>query len=90
MEVGNNLNSMYQLENNLNKSAHNISKSTLNDSNVNEVQKSDSIDNEYKNPEIDLAKEMMEQILIPIAYTANAEVISTQASIDKTIIDIKA
>ena len=90
MEIGNNLNSMYQLENNLNKSAHNISKSTLNDSNINEVQKSDSIANEYKNPEIDLAKEMMDQILIPIAYTANAEVISTQLSIAKTIIDIKA
>jgi len=33
---------------------------------------------------------MVEQIEIPIAYTANAEVISVQNSIYKTLLDIKA
>jgi len=79
MKVNTNLNSMNQLELQLNKSAINVSKSAT----------TETLNN-YQDPRIDLAKEMVNQIMIPIAYNANAEVISTQSSISKTILDIKA
>jgi len=82
MIVSNNLNTMVNLEDNLNKSAQNISKISNTSNNTN---------NENKvNDDLDIAKEIVKQIEIPIAYTANAEVISTQNSIHKTLLDIKA
>jgi len=82
MTVSNNLNTMVNLEDNLNKSAQNISKISNTSNNTN---------NENKvNDDLDIAKEIVKQIEIPIAYTANAEVISTQNSIHKTLLDIKA
>jgi flagellar basal body rod protein FlgC len=79
MEINNNLNSMYQLEQQLNKSATNVAQTAI----VPDT-------NNVQDLEIDLVKEMVNQIMIPIAYTANAEVISTQSSTSKTLLDIKA
>lgn len=79
MQINNNLNSMMQFENRLDKSADAISKISLN---------SEQID--QQNKQTDLVKEMVKQIEIPIAYTANAEVISTQNDIHQTLLDIKA
>ena len=88
MRVDSTLNSMSHLENQLNESATNISKVTVTDD-VEKLQENNSLSN-YVDPKIDLTKEMIEQVMIPIAYTANAEVISTQSSITKTLLDIKA
>ena len=93
MRVDNNLNSMMQLTNNLNQSASELAK--LNEASgnplknekvapVNETTQQETI------PEVDLVQEMVNQIQIPIAYTANAEVISTQDATTKTLLDIKA
>jgi len=94
MQVNNNLNSMIQLEKKLEKSANALSKLNLDSEQTQEKsqknlgQKSVSQDKGTQEP--DIAKEMIKQIEIPIAYTANAEVISTQDAVHKTIIDIKA
>lgn len=82
MQINNNVNSMIQLEKNLDKSASAIaSKTPLSSINV----KENIVNNDF-----DLAKEMVKQIEIPIAYTANAEVISTQNAMYDTLLDIKA
>lgn len=95
MQVNNNLNSMIQLSNKLEKSANELAK--LNNSNqqaLNNKEQQDTKqtdltqDQEQDNP--DIAKEMVQQIEIPIAYTANATVISTQDATTKTLLDIKA
>jgi len=80
MQIQNNLNSMMQYEKVLDKSAHNVSKLGLEPESINNTSLKD----------VDLAKEMVTQIEIPIAYTANAEVISTKDSLQKTLLDIKA
>jgi len=82
MQINNNVNSMIQLEKNLDKSASAIASNTPL-SNINE--KENIVNNDF-----DLAKEMVKQIEIPIAYTANAEVISTQNAMHDTLLDIKA
>lgn len=82
MQINNNVNSMIQLEKNLDKSASTIASNTPL-SNINE--KENIVNNDF-----DLAKEMVKQIEIPIAYTANAEVISTQNAMYDTLLDIKA
>jgi len=82
MQINNNVNSMIQLEKNLDKSASAIASNTpLSNINV----KENIVNNDF-----DLAKEMVKQIEIPIAYTANAEVISTQNAMYDTLLDIKA
>jgi len=82
MQINNNVNSMIQLEKNLDKSASAIASNTPL-SNINE--KENIVNNDF-----DLVKEMVKQIEIPIAYTANAEVISTQNAMHDTLLDIKA
>ncbi len=77
MQVNNNRNTMVNLDEQLAKSASKISELNL----------SNQIEN---NDEINLTQEIVEQISIPLLYTANAEVISTQDSISKTLLDIKA
>ena len=89
MRVDSTLNSMSHLENQLNNSATNISKVTVTDD-AEKLKENNNSSSNYVDPKIDLTKEMIEQIMIPIAYTANAEVISTQSSITKTLLDIKA
>jgi len=80
MQIQNNLNSMAQYENKLDQSAHKVSKLGL-DTKAQEISPQENVN---------LAQEMVKQIEIPIAYTANAEVISTQVSLHKTLLDIKA
>lgn len=89
MQINSNLNTMVHLEKRLDTSANAVAQSGIDQSSVQQAQ---SINENQKSTDqnIDLAHEMVEQIEIPIAYTANAEVISVQNDIDKTIIDIKA
>jgi len=84
MEITNNINTMVQLEGSLNQSADAISKI-----NVTASEKVEQNNAEYLQ-ETDLVQEMVNQITIPLAYTANAEVISTQDSVARTLLDIKA
>lgn len=81
MQINNNLNSMVQLEDNLDKSSQSISKISL---------QNNSLDEQQQNDESNITDELVKQIEIPIAYTANAEVISVQNSLTKTLLDIKA
>ncbi len=94
MQINNNLNSMLQLEKKLEQSASALSKLNL-DNEQTEQKDQKNLQSNVTNQEdttqdIDIAKEMLKQIEIPIAYTANAEVISTQSSVHRTLIDIKA
>lgn len=94
MQINNNLNSMLQLEKKLEQSASALSKLNL-DNEQTEQKDQKNLQSNVTNQEdttqdIDIAKEMVKQIEIPIAYTANAEVISTQSSVHRTLIDIKA
>jgi len=84
MEITNNINAMTQLEGNLNQSADNIAKMD-----VTAPEKVTQENAQYLQ-ETDLVQEMVNQITIPLAYTANAEVISTQDSVARTLLDIKA
>jgi flagellar hook protein FlgE len=72
---------MVQLEDNLDKSSQSISKISL---------QNNSLDEQQQNDESNITDELVKQIEIPIAYTANAEVISVQNSLTKTLLDIKA
>jgi len=94
MQVNNNINSMIQLEKRLEQSASALSKLNLDNEQTEKKNQKDLNGNLSNQPEkqieTDIAKEMVQQIEIPIAYTANAEVISTQSSVHKTLIDIKA
>lgn len=91
MQVDNNLNTMKQLTNDLDKSAHEVARLNLTSQNALKNAQL-NITEKQKEPinEPDLVKEMVNQIQIPIAYDANAEVISTQDSTTQTLLDIKA
>ena len=85
---------MIQLNNKLEKSANELAK--LNSGNQQplkqeqqDIKKTDSKE-EQQLDNTDIAKEMVKQIEIPIAYTANAEVISVQDAATKTVLDITA
>ncbi|MEA2017582.1 MAG: hypothetical protein U9N59_03960 [Campylobacterota bacterium] len=95
MQVNNNnLNAMMQLEERLEKNAKALSKLNLNNEEASDKKQKD-IKQELNSKNIeqinepDIVKEMVKQIEIPIAYTANAEVISVQNSIHETLLDIK-
>jgi len=83
---------MIQLEKKLEESAK-----ALSDLNLNHHEESyskdrnETIDNNDKvsMEETDIVQEMVKQIEIPLAYNANAEVILTQDSINRTLLDIK-
>ena len=95
MQVNNNnLNTMMQLEERLEKSAKALSKLNLNNEETSDKKQKDIAKDGYHNTneqinEPDIAKEIIKQIEIPIAYTANAEVISVQNSMHETLLDIK-
>ena len=76
MHINNNINSMVQLERKLDQSAKELTKLNDVDNNINE--------------DVNLVNEMVKQIEIPLAYTANAEVILSQDSMTRTLLDIKA
>ena len=95
MQVSNNnINSMIQLEKRLEESASALSKLNAESKDSNENNKKElSLNEKNDNKTIqdtDLVQEMVKQIEIPIAYNANAEVISTQDSVTRTLLDIKA
>lgn len=96
MQVNNNnINSMIQLEKRLEESANALSKLSLNneqssDTNKKELSSSENQNNETALKDTDVVQEMVKQIEIPLAYNANAEVISTQNSVTRTLLDIKA
>jgi len=94
MQVNNNVNSMMQLEKKLEQSASALSKLSSNNENTEKKNQKDLQDNNINEKEnskdVNITNEMVKQIEIPIAYTANAQIISTQDSINRTIIDIKA
>ena len=91
MQVNTNINSMIQLEKRLEKSASELSK--LNLGSENNTEKNKELPSDEKvlpREDVNLVEEMVKQIEIPIAYNANAEVISTQNSMHRTLLDIKA
>jgi len=95
MQVNNNnLNAMMQLEKRLEQSAEALSKLNLNNEETKHQEQKDVKPKEnviqQNDNEVDITQEIVKQIEIPIAYTANAEVISIQNSIQKTLLDIKA
>jgi len=92
MQVSNNLTSMMQLSNQLDKSASEVARVNETSQNSLKNEQQNTKNDEKKEPikEPDLVKEMVNQIQIPIAYDANAEVISTQDSTTQTLLDIKA
>ena len=86
---------MVQLEKKLEQSANELSKLSLNNEQLDEkneknLTKERTKKEEEINASSDVASELIKQIEIPIAYTANAEVISTQNSVSRSIVDIKA
>jgi flagellar hook protein FlgE len=95
MQVSNNnVNSMLQLEKRLEQSASELSKLSL-DSEQTEQKNQKNLQNKMApqkdtTEDVDVVKEFVKQIEIPIAYTANAQIISTQDSTNRTVIDIKA
>ena len=95
MNINSNLNSMIQLEKQLEESTEALARlntgnnqtstdqhKQLNQNNVN--------DDDTKSKDVDLAQEMIKQIQMPIAYSVNANVISVQNSMQQTVLDIKA
>ena len=94
MQINNNLNSMIQLEKQLEESANALAKLNSSNSETNEKQdnnftkKEPSVPNELSN--VNLVDEMVKQIEIPIAYSVNANVISVQNALHQTVLDIKA
>lgn len=94
MQINNNLNSMIQLEKQLEESASALAR--LNSSNNETSEKQDNnftkkeqtIKNELSN--VNMVDEMVKQIEIPIAYSVNANVISVQNALHQTVLDIKA
>jgi len=94
MQVSNNnLNAMMQLEERLEKSAQALAKLNLNNEETNQKENKDvkkDIKSNIEQPkETNITQEIVKQIEIPIAYTANAEVISVQQNIHDTLLDIK-
>ena len=88
----NNLNAMMQLEERLEKNAKALSKLSLNNEETSDKKQKDIKQEQPKIEQInepDMVKEMVKQIEIPIAYTANAEVISVQNNMTETLLDIK-
>ena len=94
MQINNNLNSMIQLEKQLEESASALAR--LNSSNNETSEKQDNnftkkeqtVKNELSN--VNMVDEMVKQIEIPIAYSVNANVISVQNALHQTVLDIKA
>lgn len=95
MQLNNNINSMVQLEKKLEQSANELSKLSLNNEELDHqegknLSKQSSKQEKEIVPQADISSEIVKQIEIPIAYTANAEVISTQNTLSQSSIDIKA
>ena len=95
--TSNSLNSLVELEKKVNKTAQNLTKLTQKGgSETNHSQENDLKQQLSTKPEVDnmdepsITEELIEeQVQIPIAYTANAKVISVDADTTRTILDIK-
>ncbi|MEA3512531.1 MAG: flagellar basal body rod C-terminal domain-containing protein [Campylobacterota bacterium] len=93
MQVNSNLASMIQLEKKLEQSATALSKLGQQNNQKEEKENKNIKQQPLKyepSHDIDIVSEMVKQIEIPIAYDANAKVISTSNSIHETLLDIKA
>jgi flagellar hook protein FlgE len=92
MKVENsNLNTMLKLEKALETSANDLAKLTIDSRSIDSKseKKYTKIENQSKNlDDTNLTNEMVKQVEIPIAYTANAEVISVKDSLTRTLLDI--
>ena len=94
MQINNNLNSMIQLEKQLEESATALAKLSSSSGETSEKQdnnftkKEQTVKNELSN--VNMVDEMVKQIEIPIAYSVNANVISVQNALHQTVLDIKA
>ncbi len=84
MKINNNLNSMVQLEKELQETSESIVKLST-PSNISEE---DTLSDDTS--DINFTDEIVKQIEIPISYSANANVISVQNAVQDTILDIKA
>lgn len=84
MKINNNLNSMVQLEKELQETSESIVKLST-PSNISEE---DTLSDDTS--DINFTDELVKQIEIPISYSANANVISVQNAVQDTILDIKA
>jgi len=84
MKISNNLNSMVQLEKELQETSESIVKLST-PSNISEE---DTLSDDTS--DINFTDELVKQIEIPISYSANANVISVQNAVQDTILDIKA
>ena len=83
MELSNNMNAMLQVQNELNKNAYEIAKAGV----------ASQVDIESSNLETiapDITEAMVENIVLPLQYTANAQVVTTKDSTTGTLLDILA
>lgn len=83
MEVSNSMNAMLQVQNELNINAYEIAKAGV----------ATKVDIESSNLEAvapDITEAMVENIVLPLQYTANAQIITTKDSTTGTVIDMLA
>jgi flagellar hook protein FlgE len=95
MQVNNNINSMMQLEKRLEKSADELTKLGLDNEQLEENSNKEFSQNDLQESttsksDVNVSQELTKQVQIPLTYTANAGVISTQNSAQQSILDIKA
>ena len=95
MQVNSNLNAMLQLEKKLEQSVNALAKLNLNNEESNNTKQQKNVKHqiiEHKDTKEDtnLTDEIVSQVEIPLAYSVNANVISVQNAVHKTILDIKA
>lgn len=83
MEISNNLNAMLQIQNHLNNNAYEIAKAGV----------ASQVEIEGTNLEEvapDITEAMVENISLPIQYSANAEILTTKDSTTGTLLDMLA
>ncbi len=95
MNINNNLNSMIQLEKQLEESTAKLAK--LNNTSANAHDNGTNLENNQAKQdkiepqeEVNLANEIVKQIELPIAYSVNANVVSVQNATHQALLDIKA
>ena len=98
MRIDNSVNGLIHIEKRLDANANNIKRITQENRNSNTKDQkdldhqlpNDNTEHNSNNSDDSLTEELIEQeISIPLAYTANAKVISMQNANQKTLLDIK-
>lgn len=83
MNISNNLNAMFQIQNQLNENAYEVAKAGV----------ASQVDIEASNLEEvapDITEALVEQTTIPIAYSAQGEIIKTKDETHQTLLEIFA